>query len=356
MSKDLQQPKQSEEVDLGQLFKLIGNAFERLFKFIGSIFYKLFLAFVWFVFFIKKHIIKFVVAGVLGIALGVFLEKNSEPTYKSYVTIKQNYETGENLYNSISYYNDLVQQKDYATLKNVLGFTGSEASSILSFSIESVISENEKLQAFDKYIKTLDSVAASKIEYETFLKNNKDYTHTYQQITIKALVRSNFKSVFDNIVGNLETNPFFVSEQKKDLSELISKEIALKEALAQSDSLKNTYKKVLEKDLKNNGSEIGITFEGNTEKNKTKEFDLYLNDLELRRELVEIERQKADKERIVEIISSKQDSGTVDNRIEFLSLELSPKVFYVILIILITMIVLMTIDFLKFLERFKDKI
>jgi hypothetical protein len=48
-------PQPSEEVDLGQLFKMIGNAFQRLFQFIGSIFNKLFLAFVWLVFFIKKH-------------------------------------------------------------------------------------------------------------------------------------------------------------------------------------------------------------------------------------------------------------------------------------------------------------
>ena len=70
MSKDLPQPQQSEEVDLGQLFKLIGNAFERFFNFIGNILNKLFLAFVWMVFFLKKHLIKFVIAGVIGVGLG----------------------------------------------------------------------------------------------------------------------------------------------------------------------------------------------------------------------------------------------------------------------------------------------
>jgi len=56
------QPKEqpSEEVDLGQLFKLIGRAFDRLFRSFGKILYKLFLAFVWLVFFIKRHLIKIV--------------------------------------------------------------------------------------------------------------------------------------------------------------------------------------------------------------------------------------------------------------------------------------------------------
>ena len=39
MSKELPQPQQSEEVDLGQLFKLIGNAFNRLIKFFSNIFF-----------------------------------------------------------------------------------------------------------------------------------------------------------------------------------------------------------------------------------------------------------------------------------------------------------------------------
>ncbi|GAA4967609.1 hypothetical protein [Algibacter aquimarinus] len=354
MSKDLPQPQQNEEVDLGQLFKLIGNAFDRFFKFIGSIFNKIFLAFVWLVFFVKKHIIKIAIAAIIGVGWGFYFEKTSSPVYKSYVTIKQNYDTGENLYNSIAYYNDLVKQQDYNTLKNVLGFKSDEASSILSFEIESVVSENEKLQAFDRYIKTLDSVAASKIEYETFLENNKDYTHEYQQITIKAETRNNFKAVFDNIVKAIESNEYFKREQEKDLAELNNRQEALKEALVKSDSLQNTYKKFLEKSINSKNAELGITFEGNSDKDKTKEYDLYLNDLELRREIVEIERKKADKELIVEILSSKQDSGSVDNRMELFGLPISPKIYYGVLLTFLTFFFLLAFRFLKFLEKYKN--
>ena len=125
-------------------------------------------------FFIKKHILKLVIAGVLGIALSLILEKTSEPVYKSYVTVKQNYPTGENLYNSMGYYNDLVDQKDIVTLKNALNIEESEASSILGFDIEPVITENQKLQNFDAYIKTLDSAVASTVEYKAFSENSED--------------------------------------------------------------------------------------------------------------------------------------------------------------------------------------
>ena len=102
MSKDLPKQPTSEEVDLGQLFKLIGNAFNRFFRFIGSILNGLFLAFVWIVFFIKRHILKIMIATILGFGFGYAKEKISDPIYQSSAIVKQNYDTGKNLYNLIN--------------------------------------------------------------------------------------------------------------------------------------------------------------------------------------------------------------------------------------------------------------
>ena len=159
MSKEITpQSNNSEEVDLGQLFKLIGNAFNKLFNFIGFLFNKLFLIFIWFVFFTKKHFIKIAIAGILGIALGFILEKTSKPIYKSYCIVKQNYKTGEILNNSLGYFNALIKQRDTISLENSLGIQSNDALSILSFSLESVITDNEILRSYDSYIKTLDSI------------------------------------------------------------------------------------------------------------------------------------------------------------------------------------------------------
>lgn len=355
MKKELPQPQQSEEVDLGQLFKLIGKAFDRFFKFIGSIFNKLFLAFVWLVFFIKKHILKLVIAGVLGIVLSLILEKTSEPVYKSYVTIKQNYPTGENLYNSMGYYNDLVNQKDIVTLKNALNIEESEASSILGFDIEPVITENQKLQNFDAYIKTLDSAVASTVEYKAFSENAEDYTYEYQQISIKAKEKNNFKKVFEKIVENTNTNEYFKREQEKDLAQLINEESSILEALKLSDSLQNTYKRVLEKVLdKNNGSQTSITIEGANEIDKTKEFELYKSDLELRGKLVLNRRKQADKQYVIEVVSRKQDSGLIDDTIKVFGKSISQKKYYTIGLVLLTFILLLGLEFIKFLEKYKN--
>ncbi len=356
MSKDSQQPQQSEEVDLGQLFKLIGNMFDRLFKFIGGIFNKLFLAFVWCVFFVKKHFIKLVIAGLIGIGLGFLLEKTSDPVYKSYITVKQNYNTGENLYNTISYYNDLVKQGDDVTLKRVLG-DSIDVESILHFDIESVITENQKIKEFDTYLKTLDTTLAKTIEYETYIENSKDYTHKYQQITIKSKKRDNFKAVFEKIKDDVNTNEYFKREQQKDLFELERKKQSLENALADSKSLQETYKEVLTKAFQDNsGSQTSVTIKNSEEENKTREFDLYKNDLELREKLVEIEREIANKKHIIETISSKQDSGSIDNKKEILGKVLSVKIFYGLILTMLTFLVLLGLQLIKYLERFKDKV
>ncbi|GAA3588455.1 hypothetical protein Q4Q39_17805 [Flavivirga amylovorans] len=356
MSKDLPQPQQSEEVDLGQLFKLIGNAFNNFFRFIGSLFNKLFLAFVWLVFFVKKHILKLVIAGVIGIVLGIVLEKTSEPVYKSSITLKQNYDTGENLYNTIGYYNDLLKQGDLSALESVLGIRTVEAESILNFEIESVISENEKLQEFDAYLKTLDTSLVKNVEYKTFLKNSKDHNHQYQEITIKAKERNNFKTVFDKIIDNINSNSYFKREHEKDLKELREQALAISKSLIKSDTLLAVYQKAIVKSAENNNDfQAQITIErGN--KSSTKEFDLYTKDLQLRKELVEIEREIADKEHIIEITSSKQDSGTIDNSKDFLGKSVSPKIYYVIILMGLTFITLLCLRAVKFLERYKDKI
>lgn len=359
MSKDLpkQEQNQSDEVDLGQLFKLIGNAFNRFFKFIGSILNGIFLAFVWIVFFFKKHLIKFVIAGIVGIALGFILQKTSEPVYKSYITVKQNYDTGENLYNAVSYYNDLVEQEDISTLENVLGVKQEALSSIIDFDIESVISENQKLKEYDDFLKTLDTTVAKTINYELFIKNNNDYNHKYQQITIKAKQRNSFSAVFNKIIENINSNPYFKREQEKDLKELQDQALAISKSLIKSDTLLSVYQKAIIKSAENNNEfQAKITIDNKENTNSTKEFELYAKDLELREKLVEIEREIADKQHIIEITSSKQDSGSIDNRKEIFGKSIGLKTYYALILLVLTFLMLIGFDFIKFLGRFKDKI
>lgn len=353
MSKNPQENERREEVDVGQLFLLIGKGFNKLFSLTENVFKKLFFSFVWLIVFIKKHIIKFVIAAILGYLYGVFVSKTADPVYKSYITVKQNYATGENLYNTVSYFNDLVKQKDVETLKKVLNIDSTQASSIIEFDIESVISENKKIKNFDEYRKELDTSIAKSIDYETYLSNSKDYMHSLQQITIKAKERNNFKVVFDKFVDNINSNTFFKREQEKDLSELKEQEKMLKEALLVSDSLKKAYVDVLRAPKESNrSSSTSIILQGDNDKSLTNEFELYKNDLKIRDRLVRNFREQQDKMHILEIVSSKQESGTIDNTKSLLGFSFNPKIYHSILFFVITFGILISLLIFKEIERY----
>ena len=131
----------------------------------------------------------------------------------------------------------------------MLGLNEVSSQQIVEFEITPVITDNDLLLMFDRYIKNLDSLTATQVEYPEYVKNIEDYKHPYQQISIKSKTRGNFNSVFSKIVDNVITNSFFVNEQAKDLSELQQAKAALQQSLIQSDSLQSTYKRVLEQQM-----------------------------------------------------------------------------------------------------------
>src|SRR5690606_4677437 len=102
MNKDLPQPQQSEEVDLGQLFKLIGNAFDRFFKFIGNIFKGIFRIIILFLLFVQKNLVKLMVVGVTGLIIGVIIDYYRAPRYISTMVLEPNFNSVQQLYNNIN--------------------------------------------------------------------------------------------------------------------------------------------------------------------------------------------------------------------------------------------------------------
>lgn len=357
MNKNMPDQPNTEEVDLGQLFKLIGNAFNRFFRFIGSILNSLFLAFVWLVFFIKKHSIKLGIAAIIGIVIGFAKEKVSDPVYKSSIVVKQNYKTGENLYSILDNYNQLISEKDSITLSNNLQISPSEAVNILNFDVEPVISESQKLKLYDNYKKELDSVLATTIDFEAFQKMFKEYDYQFQKITVKSKEKAISKNVLINTVKNIEGITYFKNEQQKDLSQLSRREYIIKESISESDSLQKVYQFVLEKSVEQvPGSQTSVTIDNTEDKSTTKEYELFNKDVELRRELVTIEREKEDLKNIIEIVSSEQSIGTLDNKAEVLGFNIGLKLYYGFILSALTFIVLLFMAFLKYLERFKSKI
>ena len=182
------QPQQaSEEIDLGQLFQLIGNAFKKLFNFIGSIFKGIFHTIMLFLLFIQKHFIKFVIAGVVGIGLGIYLDIQKDQKFISSMVVEPNFNSVQQLYNNIDFYNELAEAKDSMALSSALKITSKEAASIKKFQIESYSDENQKIKLFDRFIRELDSTTVKNIDFEAYLKNFNTFDARFHKINLISI-------------------------------------------------------------------------------------------------------------------------------------------------------------------------
>jgi hypothetical protein len=357
MSNKLPETSGSEEVDLGQLFKLLGDAFERFFKLVSSVLGKLFMAFVWTVFFIKKNILKLAIAGILGFGVALIKEKLTGPVYSSTVTVRQNYDSGENLYDIIGYYNSLVERQNSTSLGSTLNLNEQQIKTIIGFEVAPIVNENTRIKDYNDYIKGLDSTLASSIDYETYIENTQEYDYSNQKISIVTNDVINLEEVFNKIIDNINTTAYFKRQQEKDLNQLSNRETAIKQSLEESRGLQETYKKVLEaKEQQQKGSQTSVTVEGSGSVKQTKEFELFENDLTLRRELVEIERSKEDKKQITEILSDDLNNALVSNDTKILNVSINRKIFYALIFMFLTFMALFGIEFIKFLEKYKNEV
>ena len=124
MSTNLPEQQQpSEEADLGHIFKMIGRGLERVFNFILKIANNLFLAFIYLVFFTKAHLLKLIIALIVGLGLAIVKDKYGSKKYFSTAVIKQNYNTGEHLYNTLGYYQEIIRQKDSVVVSSLFDIT-----------------------------------------------------------------------------------------------------------------------------------------------------------------------------------------------------------------------------------------
>ena len=176
----------SDEIDLGQLFQMIGNGFKKLFNFIGNIFKGIFHGLILFLIFIQKHFIKFVIAGIIGIALGVYLDLQKETKYISTMVVEPNFNSVQQLYNNINFYNELAEGNDSIALAETFNISVNDASHIKKFEVESYSDENQKIQLFDRFVRSLDSTTQKAIDIENYLKNFNSFDARFHNISIVA--------------------------------------------------------------------------------------------------------------------------------------------------------------------------
>ncbi|WP_299315615.1 hypothetical protein [uncultured Aquimarina sp.] len=341
----------SEEIDLGQLFKLIGDGINKLFRFIVNFFKGVFHAIILFLQFTRKHFLKFVIAGVVGVAIGWYLDSSVQPIYRSSMIVEPNFNSSQQLYNNVEFYNELAKEEAYKTLAAALKISDKEAETITRIEIEAFSDENQKLKQFSNFVATLDSVSRSHISYESYLENFNNINAKFHKIELSSTNATVAKKCQKTIVRSIENNTYFNTQKITNDVNVSLSESTVKEQIQQVDSLKNFYQELkileLKRPERSTGTSINLASD-NTNPDRS-EITLLDKKMSLNYEIQRINQQKANTENIINVISDFPDKGGLVN--DFFAKR---KVLLPIILILLTFIGLLLFAFNRYLKNYSN--
>lgn len=314
MSKEVQKPQQSEEVDLFQLFNMIGGLFNKLFNFIGSIFKAIFSVFVYA---LKAIISNFKILAISMLAaaiLGYGLQKSRTPVYTTFMLVKPYFDSKYQLITNIGYYNALIANKDKETISKIFNISEEEAKSISGFEVNpGPETENERIIQYDTFIKQIDSIRAQDISYEDFIENRSIYSgNELYEIHVFSQQKDIFKKLEPGLNISFE-NTYSKKKMIKRDSLIDIQRTVLKNQIRVIDSLQKVYIAVLEEESKATKAQINLG-ESNgfplvNEKSQTREYDLLKEKIKLQNELRALDEQQTEENTFFDIISGFQEVG-----------------------------------------------
>lgn len=343
------QTKENEEVDLGSLFIVIGNAFSKIGNFITSIFKAIFRFTIEALLFVKANIIKLGIATIVGGAFGVFLEFKTGKKYEANLYVKPNFGSSRQLYNNIKFYDDLVKQKNHEDLSRIFNISPEEAESLKRFAIKPVVNENDILTSFDDLMQSIDTSTVKSYSYRKFKETFTEVDYRIHEISVTSSKDNVFQKLSNPIISSIINNDYFKKLKTNSRENLQRTDALLRKNLQQTDSLHNLYKTVLLEEAKksNAGTTIDLAQNNTT---TDKELKLFETNLLLNARLVEVNNDLSEKSDVINIVSNFQPIGHKVREIE------KNKGFQFALIGFALMVIgLLLIKLNKYLESYKSK-
>ena len=343
----------SEEIDLGQLFTLIGDTFNRLFQFIGNCFKGIFHIVILFFQFIQKHFLKFIIAGIVGLGIGWYLDSKAESIYRSSMIVQPNFDSTQQLYNNIKFYNELAAEGVYKTLATALKISDEEASTITKIEIEAFSDDNQKLKQFSNFVSSLDSVSRTKIIYEDYLKNFNNINSRFHKISFHSIDPVVAKKCQNTIVQSIENNSYFSAQKATYDLNMKLNEATIIEQLKQVDSLNKFYQKLKLLELKKPEGTLGTNINLASDNENANQSEIILLDRfkSLSNEIIELNAIRANTENIINVISDFPDKGTEVN--DFIAKRM---ILFPLILIGLIFIILCLLSLNRYLKNYsKDK-
>ncbi len=356
MSKDIQpQPQQSEEVDLGQLFKLIGNGFTRFFNFIGDVFKGLFTVVISLLQHFLKRFVWYAAAVIIGLVVGVIMDKNVEKQYGANMFIETNFNSVRQVYENMKEFHQLANvDRDSVELAKRLDITPSQAAKLRGFYIEPDLDENTMVEMYSELYSKLDSVSRLEMNYEKYKKSLAPKNFKNHKIGVASIDKFLYKEIEKAFVEQLQNNDYLQELLVVNTENLERQNKTLQVQVQKTDSLVNEYLKIrLNESKKEPIAGAGTNlYMGNAESSglimdESKIIDKRLNLEEQRREVYQnMVEQKA----VVNVLAGFPNSGySMDRWYENIKFQLP------IVLMLLTLGVFTVLGLVKFLRAQEKK-
>ena len=298
-----QQKSNEEEIDLGQLFSLIGRGFSNLFGFFGNLIKVVFTWGVHTLLFIKKHVLFLVIGAVVGaVSGGLYQAYFKGETYESSMTVQPNFGSSIQLYKNIDFYQSLVRQKDFERLALNLNISKEEAQSLVKFEAEPYANANETLLSFKRFTAGLDSTTLSKIDYNSFMKNQPIESFKFHFVNIISKDKYIFGKLRSPIISSIVRNSYYDNVRSTSYENLLSSKKALESSMKELDSLRILYKEVMLLESKKLSSGTNI-YMSSTE-GKDKEIIVFDKYMKMNTDLMAVNKKLTDENDVINVVSS----------------------------------------------------
>jgi hypothetical protein len=255
-----------------------------------------------FLLFVQKNIIILSVAVIIGGVGGYILDTTLPEKYISKMVVEPNFNSVQQLYNNIAFYNDLANAQDSVALATALNITEHEAASIKEIFADSYSDENQKIKLFDEFIRELDTTTVKTIDFENYLQNFNSLDARFHQISVISTNNRVAKKMQPAIINSISVNDYFKLQKRINDENLSLQEEIYKQQLVEIDSLQSLYRTVLvkEADKPMQGTSINMAESGDS---RNRELALVQEKDVLKEKLVALNKERANKSTIVNIIS-----------------------------------------------------
>lgn len=315
MSKNkLLEPTNSEEIDLGQLFKLIGRGFSNFFnstaKFFIGIYKILLLVLIHF----YRRIYWYLGAIIIGLITGYLIDSISEKKYDASMYIETNFNSTRQVYENIRQFNQLAfRDKDTLELAKKFNINPNEASKLIRFGIEPDWDENVLVKTYSEFYSQLDSISQQQMSFDKYKSSLKPYHFTIHKIIVTSTNRTIHKKIEKSLLDQISGNTYLIQLAEVNKLNLERKEKTLLKEIQKTDTLISEYLKIRINESKKeaipgSGTTLymGDAESSNLIVNESSIVDKLL-DLEAQRRQVTAE--KVTQENVINVLSNFPESG-----------------------------------------------